>query len=116
MNGLSTRLVAIHNCITIVNVKPQVFEVSHSTWTSNQVASMHVLFISNMQPCPPATPHDLIALAHHLRLLKEITIIMYYDTDKVMVLTYNYTTAGNTIDVLSKESNVKGSFHLLGKF
>ena len=70
-----------------------------------------------MQPCPPATSHDLIALAHHLRLLKEITIIiLYYDTDKVMVLTYNYTTAGNTIDVLSKESNMKGSFHLLGKF
>ena len=41
---------------------------------------------------------------------------MYYDKDKVMVLTYNYTTAGNTIDLLSKESIAKGSFHLLGKF
>ena len=92
----------IHICYSlisffVVNVKPQVFEVSHSMWTGNQVASMHVLFFSNMQPWPPATSHDLIALAYHLRLLKEITIIMYYDTHKVMVLTYNYTTARNTI-------------------
>ena len=38
---------------------------------------------------------------------------MYYDTDKVMALLYNYTTAGNTIQGVKCEGQFSPSWQVL---